>query len=111
MTRRNKSGRHQIIENDAAPPELPPMAPRPSGSLVKVTARSGFCAFTAASTAGSSSLSAHSAYRPDTVSYSSPRSLPTLSPPPLPAKTTTMGGIEPLAIRLSKTAGKEPSKP
>jgi len=58
------------------PPELPPIVARPSGSLVNFTL---YCF----STKGSTSCSTNSAYRPDMVSYSRPRSLPWASPLPL----------------------------
>src|SRR3984893_5584828 len=67
------------------PPELPPIVARPSGSLVSFTL---YCF----STRGSTSFSTNSAYRPDIVSYSRPRSLPWASPPPLPMESAIITG-------------------
>src|SRR6266566_2257758 len=59
----------------AEPPELQPIVARPSRSLVSLT-------LYRFSTSGSTSFSTNSAYRPDIVSYSSPRWLPWASPLP-----------------------------
>ena len=61
------------------------MVARPSGSLVSFTL---YCF----STRGSTSFSTNSAYRPDMVSYSRPRSLPWASPLPLPMEMAIITG-------------------
>jgi hypothetical protein len=61
-----------------------------------------------ASTAGTTSVSMNRAKRSDIVSYSNPRSLPLLSPPPLATAMATKGGNRragsELAVRLSKAS-------
>ena len=76
-------------------PELHPIVAREFGSFVSRTPKR-------CSTAGSTSVSTNSAYRPDIVSYSRPRWLPWASLPPLPIDTATIGGIFFWAIRLSR---------
>jgi hypothetical protein len=49
--------------------------------------------------------------RPDMVSYSSPRSLPWASPPPLPMEMAIITGTRLLAIRLSKAVNNARSVP
>src|SRR5947199_182976 len=83
---------HGIARED----ELVPMVARPSGSLVSLTLASF-------STRGSTSFSTNSAYRPDIVSYSRPRSLPWASPLPLAIEIATITGTRFWAIRLSST--------
>src|ERR1700682_2164082 len=77
------------------PPELPPIVARPSGSLVSFTL---YCF----STRGSTSFSTNSAYRPDIVSYSRPRSLPWASPLPLPMEMAIFTGTRSCATGLSR---------
>ena len=67
------------------PPELPPIVARASGSLVKFTLH-------LLSTSGNTSCSTNSAYFPDMVSYSNPRSLPCASPLPLPMEMAIITG-------------------
>src|ERR1700675_608399 len=88
----------------AEPPELPPMVARPSGSLVSFTL---YCF----STRGSTSFSTNSAYRPDIVSYSRPRSLPWASPLPLLMEMAIIAGTRFWAIRLSSAANNSGSGP
>ena len=71
------------------------------------------CAF--ASTAGSTSMSMKRAKRSDIVSYSRPRSLPRLSPPPfataiaMKAGSRRAGSVD--AVRLSSASLTLPSAP
>ena len=88
----------------AAPPELQPMVARASGFLVNLT-------LYFFSTRGSTSVSTKSAYRPDMVSYSSPRSLPCASPLPLPIEIAIITGTRFSAIRLSRAVNKVRSGP
>ena len=88
----------------AEPPELPPMVARPSGSLVSFTLH-------CFSTRGSTSVSTNSAYRPDMVSYSRPRSLPGPSPLPLPIEMAIITGRRCWAIRLSMAVNNGRSGP
>src|SRR5208283_3004525 len=85
--------------NAHEPPELPPIVARPAGSLVSFT-------LPFFSTRGSTSFSTNSAYRPDIVSYSKPRSLPWASPLPLPMEIAIITGTRCAAIRLSRAANK-----
>ena len=80
------------------------MVARPSGSLVSFTL---YCF----STSGSTSFSTNSAYRPDMVSYSRPRSLPWASPLPLPMEMAIITGTRCCAIRLSSAVNSARSGP
>src|SRR5260370_7343778 len=86
------------------PPELAPIVARPSGSRVSFTLYFD-------STSGSTSCSTNSAYLPDIVSYSRPRSLPWASPPPLPMNTPIIAGRRCCAIRSSSSVGHACSTP
>ena len=83
---------------------LPPMVARASGSLLSFTL---YCF----STSGSTSFSTNSAYRPDMVSYSKPRSLPWASPLPLLMETAIITGTRCWAIRVSNAVNKRGSGP
>ena len=63
------------------------------------------------STSGSTSVSTNSAYRPDIVSYSSPRWLPCASPLPLLMEIATITGTRFCAIRLSSAVNNNGSGP
>ena len=91
-----------IIAHD--PPELQPIVARPSGSFVSLTLHSF-------STSGSTSVSTNSAYRPDIVSYSSPRWLPCASPLPLPIEIAIIAGTRFCAMRLSSAVKSSLSGP
>src|SRR5579862_3632174 len=80
-----KSGRNQPIVKAHEPPELPPIVARPSGLDVNFTLHS-FAA------RGSTSVSMKLANLSETVSYSSPRSLPFPSPPPELTMTAIITG-------------------
>ena len=72
----NRSGRNQPIVKDTSAPALQPIVPRPDGFLVNF--KLGYATFTVAfaCTAGRTSVSMKRAYLSDSVSYSTPRSLP-----------------------------------
>ena len=84
--------RYHAIAIAAAAPELHPVVARASGSFVSLTL---YCF----STSGSTSVSTNCAYRPDIVSYSSPRWLPCASPLPLLMEMATITGTRFCAIR------------
>src|SRR5262245_37555017 len=103
-TRWYKSVRYHAMLSAAAAPELQPIVARESGLRVSFTP---YCF----STSGNTSVSTNSAYLPDIVSYSRPRSLPCASPLPLAIDTATIAGTRFCAIRLSSAANSNGSGP
>jgi hypothetical protein len=95
---------YHAISSAADPPELQPIVARDSGSLLSFTL---YCV----STSGSTSFSTNSAYKPDIVSYSSPRWLPCASPLPLPMEIPIIAGTFLSAMRLSSVVNSNGSGP